>query len=267
MDLLSFGFMQRALVVGIALAVTLPGIGLIVVLRRQSMIGDALAHNSLAGVACGLLIGINPLVGAAALSLFSAFSIEYFRKKLGRYSEMAIAIVLSAGIGLASILSDFVSGANFNSFLFGSIVAVTPTEMYITLGVSIAVLILFEVLKPALFLMAYSPQQARLTGVRVRLTETLFTIMTAAMISIASRTVGALMVSSFLVIPVACAMALAKSFRATRIWAIGLSLAFILVGLFLSARLNLKPGGTFVMLSLITFALITAGKKLFRHKL
>ncbi len=259
-------FMQRALLVGAVLALALPCIGLMVVLRKQSLIGDALSHNALAGVATGLMLGFNPLVGAMMMSIVSAFSIEYFRKKMGRYSEMAIAVVLSSGIGLASILSDFVpAGSNFNSFLFGSIIAVSHSEAVLTVVICSLVIVLFKLLYQALFLLAYSPQQARLTGVNVSLTEFAFILMTAITVSLASRTVGALVVTSFMIIPVACAMQLCNSFRSTLFTSIALSETFVLSGLVASYKLGLKPGGTFVLLSVVCLLLITVGKRLFMN--
>ena len=119
MEILEYDFMRRAFIVGILLAIIIPCIGIVVVLKRLSMISDALSHSSLAGVAAGLILGINPIVGAVITCVVSALSIEVIRKKIPRYSEMSIAIVMSAGIGLAGVLSGFVkSAANFNSFLF-----------------------------------------------------------------------------------------------------------------------------------------------------
>ena len=122
MSIFEYGFMQRAFLVGILLAVITPLIGMTVVLKRMSMVGDALAHASLAGVAIGMLFGINPVAGAGGICVVAALAIEAIRRRLPRYSENAIAIVMSAGIGLAGVLSGFVkNSANFNSFLFGSI--------------------------------------------------------------------------------------------------------------------------------------------------
>ncbi len=261
--MLHYVFMQRALLTGIVLAITLPCIGLMVVLRKQAMIGDALSHNSLAGVACGLLLGINPLMGAVALSIISAFSIEYFRKKMRRYSDMAIAVVMSTGIGLASVLSDFVpAGSNFNSFLFGSIVAVSSTDVWFTICICAVVLVVFKFLYQALFLLAYSPQQARLSGINIALCEVIFTLLTALAISLAARIVGALVITSFMIIPIACAMQLCSSFRSTLISAICLSLFFVLCGLTIAFYVGLKPGGTFVLLSVATLSVITIIRKL-----
>lgn len=131
MSIFEYGFMQRAFLVGILLAVITPLIGMTVVLKRMSMVGDALAHASLAGVAIGMLFGINPVAGAGGICVVAALAIEAIRRRLPRYSENAIAIVMSAGIGLAGVLSGFVkNSANFNSFLFGSIVSISTAELW-----------------------------------------------------------------------------------------------------------------------------------------
>ena len=103
MSILQYGFMQRAFIVGILLAVITPCIGITIVLKRMSMIGDALSHASLAGVALGLLLGINPVLGAGATCIIAALGVEAIRKKIPRYSEMAISVVMSAGIGSCKI--------------------------------------------------------------------------------------------------------------------------------------------------------------------
>ena len=111
MSIFEYPFMQRAFLVGVLLALIIPCVGIVIVLKRLSMIGDALSHTSLAGVAAGLLFNINPVLGATAACVAAAFGIEAIRKKLPRYAEMSIAIILSAGVGLAGVLSGFVRSA------------------------------------------------------------------------------------------------------------------------------------------------------------
>lgn len=221
MEIFQYDFMQRAFIVGILLAIIVPCIGVIVVLKRLSMIGDALSHTSLAGVAAGLVIGINPILGAVVTCMIAAFAIEAIRKKIPKYSEMSIAIVMSAGIGLAGVLSGFVKNtANFNSFLFGSIVAISNFELILVIVISVLVLLAFIFLYKELFYVAFDEQAAKLAGVPVRGINIIFTVLTAAVVSIAARTVGALIVSSMMVIPVACAMQFAKSYRQTVLYSI-----------------------------------------------
>ena len=259
MEIFQYAFMRRAFFAGILLAAVIPCIGQVVVLKRLSMIGDALSHASLAGVAGGLLMGVNPIVGAVAASILAALGIEGVRKKLPRYSEMAVAVVMSAGVGLAGVLSGFVSStAGFNSFLFGSIVAISDFEMLLVTGISILVLLTILLLYKELFSMCFDERSARLSGVPVNLVNFIFVILTALTVSIAARTVGALIVSSLMVVPVACGMQVGKSYRGTFLSSIGFAIAFTTAGLFLSYYCKLRPGGTIVLVGVLTLVILLA---------
>lgn len=255
MEIFQYAFMRRAFIVGILLAIIIPCIGVIVVLRRLSMIGDALSHSSLAGVAAGLVLGINPVLGAMITCIIAAFGIEGIRKKFPHHSEMAIAIIMSTGIGIAGVLSGFVKAANFNSFLFGSIVAISDFELYFIISISVIVLISFILLYKELFFMTFNENGARLAGVPVGIVNLIFTILTAVTVSVAARTVGALIVSSMMVVPVACSMQWAKSYKQTVIYSILFAILFTVAGLFLAYYIGLKPGGTIVLTGVACFCL------------
>lgn len=265
MEIFNYGFMQRAFVVGILLAAVIPCIGIVIVFKRLSMIGDALSHTSLAGVAAGLILGINPVAAAAFACIAASLGIELIRRKLPRYSEVSIAIIMSAGVGLAGVLSGFVkNAANFNSFLFGSIVAISDMELRLVVAVSAAVLLMFLLLYKE-FYVSLDEQSARLAGVPVRTVNFLFTFLIAVTVSVAARTVGALIVSSMMVVPVACAMQFGKNYRQTVLWAVGLDVTFMITGLFAAYYLGLKPGGTIVLVGVLFLLLVFAGKRLFRR--
>lgn len=266
--ILDYAFMRRAFLVGILLAVIVPCIGVIVVLKRLSMIGDALSHTALAGVSAGLIMGINPIVGAIAISILAALSIEAIRRRIPKYAELATAIVMSAGIGLAGVLSGFVpNAANFNSFLFGSIVTISNFELQLVVVTSVIVLLVFVILFRELFYMALDERSARLGGVQVSIINFIFTILTAITVSVAARTVGALVVSSLMVVPVASAMQLAKSYKQTVFWSVGLGILFTVSGLSLSYYHGLKPGGTIVLIGVAALVVILIFKKLFALRL
>lgn len=255
-DILQYAYMQRALLVGALLAVLVACLGTVMVHKRLSLIGDALSHSSLAGVALGLLGGFNPIVGAMATCIVAAFAIEAIRKKLGNHSELAVAIVLSTGIGLAGVLSGFVkSAADFNSFLFGSIVAISDFETRLVLILAVVVLVAFVLLYKELFYISFDERAARISGVPVGLVNAIFTILTAVTISIASRTVGALIISSLMVVPVAAAMSIARSYKTTILWAIFVAVTSTIGGLVLSFYFGWKPGGTIVLISVCFFLL------------
>lgn len=257
MEIFAYDFMRKAFLAGILLAVIIPCIGVTVVLKRLSMIGDALSHASLAGVAAGLLMGFNPVAGAAVTSILAALGIEAIRKKMPKYAELSVAITMSAGVGLAGLLSGFVSGSgSFNSFLFGSIVSIDDFEMALIIVTSLVVIAVFLLLYKELFFVAFDERSARLAGVKVGIINTVFTILTAITVSVSARTVGALVVSSLMVIPVTCAMHVAKSYRGTLMCGILFALAFTIVGLFLAFYLGLRPGATIVLVGCIVLIVL-----------
>ena len=235
------------------------------VCKRLSMIGDALSHTSLAGVAAGLLLGLNPVLTAAAACVVAAIGIEAIRRKIPRFSEMSIAIIMSAGIGLAGVMSGFIKNtANFNSFLFGSIVAISNGELYLVIAVSMAVLLMFLLMYKELFYVSLDEQSARLAGVPVKTVNFLFTVLIAVTVSVAARTVGALIVSSMMVVPVACAMQFGTSYRQTLILAVVLDILFMITGLFAAYYLGLKPGGTIVLVGVLFLIIVFVGKRILR---
>ena len=127
-----FEFMKRTMIVGVLLGIMIPLVGIVMVNRKTSMMGDALSHTALAGVAFGLILSFNPMIGAVIICIIAAFTIEAIRKRFPQYGDMATAVIMSTGLGLASILSDFTPGGNtLESYLFGSISAATPTDVKI----------------------------------------------------------------------------------------------------------------------------------------
>lgn len=247
-----YEFMQRAFLAGLILGASIPVIGIVVVLKRLSMIGDALSHTSLAGVAGGLIAGISPVLGALIASVCAALSIEFFRKRFKGHEELAIAIIMALGIGLAGILLSYVpNAANFNTFLFGSIVTISDFELVSIVGISLAVLLICFVLYKQFFLICLDERQARLSGVRIDILNIVFIVITALVVSVASRTVGALVVSSLMVIPVACALQLAQSYKQSVLLASFFGLASSALGLVISYYANAKPGGSIVLVSVL----------------
>lgn len=255
--MLELEFMRKAIFVGILLSIIIPSIGVIMVNKRTSMIGDALSHISLAGVTFGLIFGFNPIFTAIISCIIASFSIEFIRKYFPKNSDISTAIIMSIGIGFAAVLSDFVKGsANFNSFLFGSIVAVTNFEIYLIILVFIFVIFSFIWLYKPLLYVSFDEVGARLAGIKVQKVNFIFTLLISLTISVASRTVGVLMISSLMVIPVACALRLSKSYLQTIIYSILFGLVFTLSGITLSFYYGLKPGGSMVLVGVFVLMVI-----------
>lgn len=251
----SYSYMIRAFIAGILVSVIISCLGNVMVHKRLSMIGDSLAHTSLAGVAIGLIGGINPIVGAVCACLIGALFIEGIRRKLGAHSELAIAVVLSLGIGLAGVLSGFVnSGADFSSFLFGSIIATTKTDLILIGIIAAIVLVVYITLFRKIFLISFDEDSAKLLGVKVEIINIVITILTALTVSVASRIVGTLIISSLMVVPVAAAALVSKSYKAQVVTSIAISVGSTILGLVLSFLYGLKPGGTICLLAVGVFA-------------
>lgn len=248
--MLGYEFMQRAFAVGTVLGIILPCIGPPVLLKRLSMMGDTLAHASLAGVTIGLCFGFNPLLGSMAACVAAGLSVEVVRARLRDYQEISTVIVLAASIGLAGIFASFAGGgASISSYLFGSVVTISDLELWLVLGVAAVVIAVYRAIYDRLYLSVFDPAAAPLLGIRTRALSLVFSLLVAITVSVAAKTIGSLIVSSLLVIPSIAAMQLARTYRGTLIVSIGISLACIYVGLTLSYHLNLKPGSTIVLLS------------------
>ena len=243
-------FMRRAFLVGIMLSIVIPCIGVVMVNKRNSIIGEALSHVSLAGVTIGLIFRVNPIITAIISCAVASFFIEIMRRYFPKNSDISTAIIMSLGIGLAAVLSDFVKGAaNFNSFLFGSIVAISDFEVILVTMVFFIVIAVFAILYKALLYVSFDEVGARLAGIRVQ------TVISLS-ISIASRTVGVLMVSSLMVIPVACALRVSKSYFQTVIYSILFGMLFTIAGIVISFYQGLKPGGTMVLTGIVMLVTI-----------
>lgn len=262
MELLTYSFMQRAFAVALLISVITPLIGNIIVLKRLSTIGDALSHSSLAGVAIGLCFGFNPILSAVVFSIIAALIIEFIRRSFNKYSEIATAVVLSFGVGIAAVFSGFVKNSSaFSGFLFGSIVAISSFELVVVVVLSIVVIIVMLALYRELFFITFDEEGAELSGVKVKSVNFVFTLLTAIVVSIASRTVGALVISSLMIIPVACAMLISKSYKANIILSVVFAILFTISGLFVSCFYNVKPGGTIVLIGIGVLILLLPFRK------
>lgn len=255
--MLSYDFMRRALVVGVMLAIIIPMIGLVMINRKTSMIGDALSHSSLAGIAMGLIFSINPMWTSLVFCVLGAFAIDIIRKRFKDFGDMATAIIMSFGIGLAAILSDFAKGGkSFESYLFGSITTVSSDDL-ILVGIIFALVVLMSLyFYNALLFISINPIMARLAGVKVRMVNSVFTFLTAITIAISAKIVGALMITSLMVIPVATSLLISDSYKKTYLLSLIFSVIFMVLGITLSFYYGLKPGGAIVMVAIATLALV-----------
>lgn len=263
--MLEFQFMQNAIFAGVLISLLCPCIGLFLVLKRYSMMGDTLAHSSFAGVALGLVIGINPLITAFIFTSLCALVIEGLRNYFKKYAELVMSIVLTFSLGLAIVLvSTGKSSSTVNSYLFGSILTVSKEDLLIIAIISVICFALVFLLYDKLIYTTFDEEGAKVAGINVKLINYIFTIMVGATISVSIRVMGILVISSIIVVPVATAMQFKKGFKPTLFLSMIVGVIDVLGGLFISYYINSAPGGTIALTSvvLLVLSLVINRKKL-----
>jgi len=254
-SILSYPFMQYALIAAVITGLSAPAIGTFVVQRRLALLGDGLGHVALTGVALGLLTGVAPLATAIVVAVGGAILIEVLRG-LGRTSgDVALAMLFYGGIAGGVLLTNLAgeSAATLNQYLFGSIITMSRTDLAIVVGLGIVVVATAIVLRPQLFALCQDEAQARVMGIPVQVYGTLIAVMAAVTITVAMRTVGLLLVSALMVVPVAAAQQLTTSFRSTHLAAMAIGLFSAVAGLLGSVHIDTQPGPTIVVLALAVF--------------
>lgn len=255
LTIFQYGFALRALEAGITVALIAPLVGIFLVLKRYSLIADTLAHISLAGVAVGILAGINPVITALASTILASWGIERLRAAKKVYGESALALFLSGSLALAVVLLGMGPGLNANilNYLFGSIVTVTRADTYVIFGLSILVLIAIAAFYKELVYVTFDEEAAMVSGIPVRAMNTVLILLAALTVSVSIPIVGILLISALLVIPVVCALQFKKSFLGTILYAEVISFSSVIAGIFVSFYLNLPAGGTIVLIMLGVF--------------
>lgn len=258
MDILLEPFFQRALLGGLLIGWMAPLLGTFLVLRRLSMIGDALSHVSIAGVALGMLVGIYPLAAGLVFAVAASFAIERLRKAYKTYAELSIAIIMSGGVALATFLFTLGKGFNLNvtSYLFGSIITLSSTDLWTIFAVSCVVTAFVLFLLKEMFLITFDEDAAHVAGLPVRRINMLVTVLTALVIGVAIKIVGALLVSALLTIPVATSLVLGRNFRQSLWLSVLISEIAVLAGLLSAGVWNFAPGAT-IVLALIAMLILS----------
>lgn len=267
----TYEFLQNAFLSGAIIGVIAPLLGAFIVVRRLSLIADALSHVTLSGIAAGLFLGqtipafaaVNPLYFGMAFSVGGSLLIERLRNVYKHYQELAIPIMMSGGIGIGVIFISLADGFNTDlfSYLFGSVSAVSRGDLYAVIGISAIVLITVYFLYKELFILSFDEEYAKASGIPAKAVHMAFIILTALVIAVSMRIVGVLLVSSLMTLPVAAAMRVAKGFKQT-IW---LSVLFgeisVIIGLISAFYLDLAPGGTIVVTSIFILLGVIIWKK------
>ncbi|MCM3566595.1 metal ABC transporter permease [Neobacillus mesonae] len=267
-----YEFLQNAFLTGILIGFLAPLLGVFIVVRRLSLIADALSHVTLAGIAASLLIerkfavmaGLNPLYLGMVFSVGGSLFIEKLRGVYKHYQELAIPIILSSGIGLGVIFISLANGFNTDlfSYLFGSVTAVSRIDLVVISIISVVVVVSIVLLYKELFILSFDEEHAKASGIPAKTIHFIFIVMVALVIAASMRIVGILLVSSLMTLPVAASIRIAKGFKQTIFFSIIFGEISVLGGLFSAYYLDLAPGGTIVMIAVLILVLTIFYKKL-----
>lgn len=268
MDVMRYGFVQRAMIAGVLIAAVSALLGMFLVLRRFSLIGDGLAHTTFGSVAVVLLIGISPLyVTVAALPLVIISSLAIYKLTSSRKinADSAIGIISSLGIAAGVILASLSGGYNVDlfSYLFGNILTVNNTELILAFIVFVMVLAVVVYFYDDLFALTFDQELACSMGINTGRINILLFLLTAVAAVLAMKVAGIMLVSAMLILPALTALQMSMSFRKTLIAAVGFAVGAVLCGIIIAFILNLPAGAMIVLLNICFLSVVFVVKKLY----
>jgi zinc transport system permease protein len=269
MEILQYEFMQRALLAAVLVGLTAPTVGVHLVQRRLSLIGDGLGHVALAGVAIGVLTSNAPVATALVCALAGAVSIELIRARGRTSGDVALAILFYGGIaGGVVIISQAPGGTpgNLNAYLFGAITTTTTGDLAVFALLATLVLTVTLGLGRYLFAVSNDEEYAAAAGLPVLAINVLLAVVTAITVVVSMRVVGLLLISALMIVPVATAQLVARSFRATTVLAVAVGVVVALAGVSTSFYTNTPSGGTIVLFAIGVFVVVAIGTALRRTR-
>ena len=251
LEALSYGFMQKALVAGIAVALICSFMGTFLVLRRYSLFGDGIAHVAFGGISVGLFLGVFPLWTAFIVSIFGGLGLQKLRQSTKISGDSAVAVVLVSGLAVGVILVSSSGGFSVDlfSFLFGSILLISNEDTIMILAISAGIIATLTILQKQFLHLTFNEEQAKLVGLRTTLLNYAFVILASITVVTSMRLVGILLISALIVIPNITAMMFGKGFKKTVCISMGISVISVIGGILLSYFLNLAPSGTIVIIT------------------
>lgn len=264
MALLSYEFMIRAFLAGIFIAGIAPMLGVFLVIRRQSLMADTLSHVSLAGVALGFFLNLNPTGTTLLVVVIAAIIMEYLQNMYSSYSEISIAILMAAGLAIALVLMKLAPGSSavsIQSYLFGSIITVTWPQVGFLGALFVLVSILFILFKRPMYVLTFDEDIAAVDGLPVRLMSMIFNVVTGVAIAVMIPIAGALLISAIMIVPAATGMRAGKSFNAVILISVIIGLVGIISGLTGSFYLDIPPGATITLCFIGLFLLMNVFRR------
>lgn len=265
MALFSYEFMIKALWAVVFIAGIAPMLGVFLVIRRQSLMADTLSHVSLAGVALGFFLNLDPSLTTLAVVVVAAIVMEYLRSMYRTYSEISIAILMAGGLALALVLMNLTPGnsaTSIQSYLFGSIVTITTSQVVTLAVLFVVTLVAFLLFKRPMYVLTFDEEVAHVDGLPVRWMSMAFNVLTGVAIAVMIPIAGALLISAIMVLPAAISMRLGKSFNAVLFISVLVGLVGMTSGLVSSFYLNSPPAATITLVFIALFLVVNLVKRL-----
>lgn len=262
-DFLQYSFIQKAFLAGSFVAITCAALGMFLVLRKMSLIGDGLSHVSFGAIALGLFLGVYPFYIAVPVVMLGSLFILKISENAKVYGDAAIGIVSAVGIAGGIILASMSKGFNIDlfSYLFGNILAISAPEVILSMVLSFLVLAVLYFFYWDLFSATFDEEYARTTGIKINLINTLLALLTAVTVVLSVKVVGVMLVSAFLVLPAVTALQLAKNFSTAIVLSTISALISVVTGITLSFFLDLPTGATIVIINTVFFIAALTVKK------
>ena len=251
LEALSYTFMQKALIAGIAVGLICSFMGTFLVLRRYSLFGDGIAHVAFGGISVGLFLGVFPLWTAFIVSIFGGLGLQKLRQSTKISGDAAVAVVLVSGLAVGVILVSSSGGFSVDlfSFLFGSILLISNEDTMMILGISAGIITTLVILQKQFLHLTFNEEQAKLVGLRTTLLNYAFVVLASITVVTSMRLVGILLISALIVIPNITAMMFGKGFKKTVCISMSISVISVVSGILLSYSFNLAASGTIVIIA------------------
>lgn len=258
-------YMQLALAAGLAVGASAPLIGVFLVQRRLSLMGDGVGHVAYAGVGAGLLLGVWPVWSALVVAVAGALAIEWLRSRGRATGDLALSLLFYGGIaaGVVMVGKADVGSVSVSSYLFGQILTVQASDVGVVVALGLGILLAIGVTGRALFALVLDEESARVAGIPADGLNALLAVLTAVTVVAAMQVVGLLLVAALMVLPVATSRLVSASFRATVIGAVVVGVVSVVGGLAAARQWGLAPGGAIVLVAVLMFAiaaLVTRGR-------
>ena len=257
--LLSYAFVQRALIVGLLIAISSSFLGIFLVLRKYSMIGDGLAHVSFATVALALVLNQSPLIISIPIVSLASLLILKLSEENRIGGDAAIGLIASTSLAIGVFITSVSNGfsVDLSSYLFGSILIIAQSDVYLSLVLTVLIVSLVLVFYQDLFAMTYDLDYAKVSGRKTKRLNQLLSILTAITIVLGIRVVGTMLISSLIIFPTVSALRLSKGFKSTIIWAVIIAIISVMSGILISVTLDFPTGSSIVLINAILFGLIS----------